>query len=272
MIYVTGDTHGDFHRFSYENFSEQNNMTRDDFVLIAGDFGGIWTIEKPFPLIDEDKRQRELKKEKDTLKWFETLNPTFCFVLGNHENYNRYDSGEFPVVDFHGGKAQQLADNVFHLMSGYVFELCGKTVFTFDGAASLFIIHEVLDRGRYHSDAEFYEEYLRMTGEHRLFRVKDLEWWERETRPTEEEKSRGLSNLAEYGNKVDFILTHCLPQSIASYYSNGVYKPNEITEFLDVVNRQVQFGKWFCGHYHEDRIVLGKYHIVYQQIMRLSQR
>lgn len=268
MVYITGDTHGDFQRFRRENFPEEANMTRDDFVLIAGDFGGIWTIEKPFPLIDETRRQRELENEAKTLEWFETLHPTFCFVLGNHENYNRYDSGEFPIVDFHGGKAQKLAENVFHLMSGYVFELSGKTVFTFDGAASLFIMHEVLDRDQYQSDAEFYEAYLQMTGEHRLFRVKDLEWWERETRPTDEEKARGLDNLARCGNQVDLVLTHCLPQTIASYISDGLYQPNEITVYLDEISRKIRFRHWYCGHYHEDRTVLGRYHIVYEKLVK----
>ena len=30
MIFVTGDTHGDFYRFSLEEFPEQKEMTRED--------------------------------------------------------------------------------------------------------------------------------------------------------------------------------------------------------------------------------------------------
>lgn len=37
MIYVTGDTHSDFNRFSI-----QDKMTKYDYVIICGDFGGIW--------------------------------------------------------------------------------------------------------------------------------------------------------------------------------------------------------------------------------------
>ena len=42
MIYVTGDCHGNFARFEQKHFSEQANMTKDDAVIIAGDFGGVW--------------------------------------------------------------------------------------------------------------------------------------------------------------------------------------------------------------------------------------
>ena len=38
MIYVTGDCHGNFARFEQKNFPEQANMTKDDTVIIAGDY------------------------------------------------------------------------------------------------------------------------------------------------------------------------------------------------------------------------------------------
>ena len=59
MIYVTGDTHGNFgHRFNTENFPEQKEMTKDDHVIICGDYGGVWDKE-------------ESKEEKHWFKWFE---------------------------------------------------------------------------------------------------------------------------------------------------------------------------------------------------------
>ena len=45
MIYITGDTHAEFkHRFNMENFPEQKEMTKDDYVIICGDFGGVWDV------------------------------------------------------------------------------------------------------------------------------------------------------------------------------------------------------------------------------------
>ena len=39
-IYITGDTHGDFRRFQPEIFYEQESLTKEDIVLVCGDFGG----------------------------------------------------------------------------------------------------------------------------------------------------------------------------------------------------------------------------------------
>jgi predicted phosphodiesterase len=45
VIFVTGDTHGDFSRFAADRFPEQKELTKDDFVIICGDFG-IWSDTK----------------------------------------------------------------------------------------------------------------------------------------------------------------------------------------------------------------------------------
>ena len=41
-LYITGDTHGDFSHFRPESFYEQERLTKEDVILIAGDFGGVW--------------------------------------------------------------------------------------------------------------------------------------------------------------------------------------------------------------------------------------
>lgn len=37
-IFITGDTHGDFTRFKKEIFYEQAELTKDDCVMITGDY------------------------------------------------------------------------------------------------------------------------------------------------------------------------------------------------------------------------------------------
>ena len=61
-IYVTGDIHSEPDRFNTENFPEQKEMTRDDYVIICGDFGLVWS---------ED---RESKRETWWLDWLEKQN------------------------------------------------------------------------------------------------------------------------------------------------------------------------------------------------------
>ena len=38
MIYITGDTHGEFQRFGNKYFPPQKHMSREDYVIITGDY------------------------------------------------------------------------------------------------------------------------------------------------------------------------------------------------------------------------------------------
>lgn len=37
-VYITGDCHGDYRKFNITNFPEQKDLTRDDYVIVTGDF------------------------------------------------------------------------------------------------------------------------------------------------------------------------------------------------------------------------------------------
>ena len=43
-IFVTGDCHGDFRKFNTGYFPVQSELDKDDYVIICGDFGGIWDV------------------------------------------------------------------------------------------------------------------------------------------------------------------------------------------------------------------------------------
>ena len=78
----------------------------------------------------------------------------------------------------------------------------------------------------------------------------------------------GKKNLVKNNNKVDFVITHCLPQSIASM--EGFFGGDIITNYFDelIINGLV-FGKWYCGHYHREQTIYGKYNILYHSIERI---
>ena len=122
MIYITGDCHSDFTRFSMDNFPIQTEMTKDDYVIICGDFGGVWTFEN------------ESEQEKYWLDWLNKKNFTTLFVDGNHENFTRLYN--YPEKKWHGGKVHKIRDSVLHLMRGEIFEIDNKRIFTFGGASN----------------------------------------------------------------------------------------------------------------------------------------
>ena len=122
MIYITGDTHGveDWDKLSESNFTEQKFMNPDnDYVIITGDFGGIWDGA------DYDAYVQ---------KFYNQRNFTTLFIDGNHENHDLLD--EYPVEEWHGGKVHKISDRIIHLMRGQVFTIDGITFFTMGGAES----------------------------------------------------------------------------------------------------------------------------------------
>ena len=121
MLYITGDTHGNFDRIL--KWTEITNLNKDkDFLFILGDFGYIW----------DNKRT---SFEKDNLDFISCLPFTTLFIDGNHENHERLNS--MRVVNFSGGKAHKVYDSIYHLMRGQVYEIAGKRIFTFGGANSI---------------------------------------------------------------------------------------------------------------------------------------
>ena len=121
MLYITGDTHGNFGRIL--KWTETTNLNKDkDFLFILGDFGYIW----------DNKRT---SFEKDNLDFISCLPFTTLFIDGNHENHERLNS--MRVVNFSGGKAHKVYDSIYHLMRGQVYEIAGKCIFTFGGANSI---------------------------------------------------------------------------------------------------------------------------------------
>ena len=37
-VYITGDCHGEFNKFSTKRFPDQKELTKDDFVIVCGDY------------------------------------------------------------------------------------------------------------------------------------------------------------------------------------------------------------------------------------------
>ena len=244
MIYVTGDTHGDFQRFQEEYFPEQNGMTKNDFVIICGDFGGVW---------DESKR------EERRLDWLEQLPFTVLFVSGNHENFDRL--ARYPVEEWHGGKVQRIRPHVIHLMRGQMFLLEGRRVFTMGGARSHDIEGGILSP--YAED--FLEQCVMLRSMGARFRVNHRSWWKEEL-PSQAEYQEALETLDKNGWQADYVITHCAPSSIEELIGQGQYEHDHLTDFLEEVSARLEFRYWFFGHYHDNRVISDRFVLLYEQI------
>ena len=228
MIYITGDTHCDINIQKLYDFAAKNpRLTKADYMIIAGDFAAVWS---------------ELTLDYNLDK-YSALPFSVLFIDGNHENFDLLES--YPVTTWHGGKVHIIRHDIIHLMRGQVFEIEGKTFFTFGGGTTL-------------------DKYRRTEG---------ISWWKREM-PSFEELDEGIANLKKYDNKVDFIVTHSCDEKALWYPPlrergtyMGVYPENQLlSNFEDMVD----YGHWYFGHYHLDGDLTDKKTVLFENIIRLD--
>lgn len=246
MVFVTGDTHGNFERSRPEYFPEQARMTKEDIVIITGDFGGVWDGKK---------------KEQQALDWLEQLPFTIAFVSGNHENFDRLK--KLSVEEWQGGKVQFIRPHVIHLLRGQEFEIEGCTFFTMGGAYS----HDIEDGILNPYAEDFEEQYWFMRRMRCQFRINHRTWWKEEM-PSEEEYAQAKATLDGIGWAADYIITHCAPTSIQKKL-NEDYQTDQLTTFLEEVRRKAKFHYWLFGHYHDNKIIDERYVLLWEQIVQI---
>ena len=231
-IYLTGDTHCGTERFRWHK-----GFDKDDTVIILGDFGVIWhSLANVYAQAFTD---RPMLEELDH------YGCTFCFIDGNHENFDRL--AELPDAPLFGGTVGQASEHVFHLRRGQVYEIEGKSFFCMGGAMSI----------------------------DKAVRTEGVSWWRGEN-ITMADMRRGIEALAVRGNKVDYVLTHTPPERVLRRLldvDSGHTKlkdPN--ARLLDEFYETVKFKKWFFGNMHFDGVVIGepKFVGLYQRIIKLG--
>ena len=130
MIYLTGDTHGrEFFKFKKQQFPYWNQLGKEDYVIILGDFGLLW---------DNSKEENF---------WLEVLSKkpwTTLFIDGNHENHQMIS--KLPTVEMFGDEVGVVTDSIYHLRRGRVYTIEGKSIFTMGGALSIDKYHRILNK------------------------------------------------------------------------------------------------------------------------------
>lgn len=253
-IWVTGDIHGNPQRLSSDIFTEQKDMTKNDTVIILGDFGLVWDFTG------------ENKTEKYWLDWLEKKPFTTVFIDGNHDNFDRLD--KYPVEEWHGGKVNFIRPSVIHLMRGQIFNIEDKKFFAFGGASSHDISAGILEP----DDPDFKEKKKRLDrNPFALYRINHMSWWEREL-PNEEELKAGLVNLEKHDNKVDYIITHSPYTSLLRQMDggSGLYQSDRLTDYLQEIKQTVEYKHWLFGHMHVNHTFhWKKSSCLYEQIIRI---
>ena len=123
-IIITGDTHADISRILKIDDSE---MTKNDIVIILGDFGVIWG----------DNERTEY-----CLKVLGEKNFTTAFLDGNHENFVEIARLE-KTIFWNNGYAGLLPYGVIHLLRGEIYNINDKRIGVCGGANSVDLWHRI---------------------------------------------------------------------------------------------------------------------------------
>ena len=108
MVYVTGDLHGEYARFSDPAF---RRLKKGDTLIVCGDFGFLW---------------KGGKKEEALLRKIGKKRYTVLFLDGRHENFELLNA--YPVTDWNGGKAQVVSGNLSICCGGNCIPSRGKAI------------------------------------------------------------------------------------------------------------------------------------------------
>lgn len=236
-IFITGDTHGsyDMTKLSRRHFQEGKTLTKNDYVIICGDFGCVWSGELE-------------KSDKWWQNWLDEQPWTTLWIDGNHENHDLLQT--YPVEQWHGGRIHKINNSIYHLMRGEVFTINDKTIFTFGGGYST-------DRAYRKEGVSWWKGEL-PTHEEVNYALQSLEKYNNHVdiilthdAPRDIKEYLGFYNLCDmsvYGEEYE-----------------------DIHSTLYFFKKNIVFQDWYLGHYHIDKDI-GNMHILYNEIIEITDK
>lgn len=210
-FYITGDTHGDFSRI--EKFSEENETTIDDVMIILGDAGINYYLN------NSDKK---LKAR------LTGLNITLFCVHGNHEE-RPWLAGDYAEVVWNEGivYVEEQYPNILFAKDGEIYNLHDRKVMPIGGAYSVDKYYRLRNGLRWF-ESEQPDEYIKEYVEKQL----DKENWSVDV---------VLSHTVPIVAEPVWAFIPGLDQSM-------VDKSTE--KWLQFIYDNLEFAEWYAGHYH----------------------
>jgi predicted phosphodiesterase len=172
------------------------------------------------------------KKEQRILKWLGKRRYDVLFVDGVHENFDELEKHE--VEEWCGGKTRKISGKLRQLMRGYVFEIAGKRLLSF-GGGNLCTTEGGNKAGKHNPQPEDFEQ--------------------------------AMNALERFNFKVDYIFSHEPPTQLTDFLSLDVQTSDNLSYFLDEINRKTDYKRWFFGRHHLNKIIPPKYFALFDNVI-----
>lgn len=244
-VFVTGDTHYKEEYQKVERLCEIAETNKDDFLIILGDHGCNYYGEK------KDRRMK---------KYLESLPISFVLIKGNHDQRpSRKLCDEAHVVDpAISGRFlidKEFPSILYPMMFGS-YKVLGKPSFIMGGAYSI---------------DKWYRLQMYEQGYH------NYRWFPDEQMSSEEMTAcrKEIFEKTPHGGW-KYIFTHTCPLKYEPYdkFLTGIDQSQvnkSMEQFFGELESTIKYEKWFCGHYHVDRVSTNeKVHLMYNDVIMLG--
>lgn len=241
MIFVCGDVHGEYDidkLYYLQKLDAHLKLSRKDYLIIAGDFGGIWGRNAPNT---DEKLIKRLYE--DTFPW------TTLWVDGNHENFNKIES--YPVTEMFGGRVQKISPHCIHLMRGEVYIIEGKKIFTMGGGLSVDQNHRIPQISWWP------QEYPSQAEKNNAIKNLEANNWEVDYVITHTCPLSAMPSLEPL-----------MPPWSPSFDDK---KDDELSVWFDAeICPRLKYKRWYFGHFHVDH-KFDKYSALFNNVVELGE-
>lgn len=215
MIFITGDTHReqDIYKINPDDgFQQGKQLTRDDTMIICGDFGCVWDGGNG---------------DDFWLNWLDSLPWMTCFVDGNHENFDLLN--QYPVEEWNGGKVHKVREHIVHLIRGEMYTIEDISFFVFGGGVSHDAQYRTEHVNWWRQELPTHEEVAN------AMKTLEIHHWKADVI-----LSHDVFTKHPFADK--------FPVEMERYGSEYV----NIHTVLETIEEKTDYGIWLHGHYHKD--------------------
>ena len=208
------------------------NINSDDMLIILGDSGINYYLNH------EDFKFKN---------YLNSLNFKIFSIRGNHEERPENIS-TYKEKEMFGGKVfiEEEFPNLIFAKDGEIYNIDGKKILVIGGAYSVDKHYRILYGYKWFEDEQLKDGEMRAI----LKKVK--------------------------GKHFDVVLTHTCPYKYEprEMFLGGIdqSKVNKTMEhFLDQIEENIDYGKWYCGHYHTEKEI-DKLEFMFEKVKEFNQK